>query len=79
MTGDAVAGCRLTVSEDALLHGEALLVIATSNAQHVALPLIAKGVSLHLLSHALLIEDASLFLVIKLKELLAPRYGVGNV
>lgn len=69
----------LTVSEDTLLHGETLLVVAAGNAQHVPLPLIAKRVGLHLLSHALLIEDAGLLLVIKLKELLAPRGGVGNV
>lgn len=76
---EVVEGGRLTVGEDALLHGEALLVIAASNAQHIALPLVAEGIGLHLLSHALLIEDASLFLVIKLKELLTPRSGEGNV
>lgn len=69
----------LTIGEDTLLHGESLLVIAASDAQDVALPLITQGVCLHLLAHPLLIEDANLFLIIKFKELLTPRGGEGNV
>jgi len=45
--------------ENSLLHGEALLVVATGDLQHVALPLVAEGVGLNLLSHALLVENAA--------------------
>ena len=48
------------VSEDSLLHGEPLLVVASSDAEHVALELIAQGVSLDLLAHTLLIERTHL-------------------
>ena len=48
------------VGEDALLHGEALLVVASGDPDHVALELISQGVGIHLLAHALLIERSHL-------------------
>uniref|UniRef100_A0A3Q2E288 Uncharacterized protein n=1 Tax=Cyprinodon variegatus TaxID=28743 RepID=A0A3Q2E288_CYPVA len=44
-----------------LLHGEALLVIATADAHHIKatyLPLISQRVSSHLCGHTLLVKDA---------------------
>ena len=55
------------VGEDALLHGEALLVVAASDAEGVALPLVAQARRIHVLAHALLVEGANL-LEVKEKE-----------
>ena len=49
------------VGEDALLHGEALLVVAASDAEGVALPLVAQARRVHVLTHALLVERANLW------------------
>ena len=48
------------VGEDALLHGEALLVVAPGDPHHVPLELIPEGVGLHLLAHTLLVERSDL-------------------
>lgn len=45
--------------EDTLLHGETLLVVATSDAEDVALPLIAEGVTRNLLCDTLVVEDTA--------------------
>ena len=45
--------------EDTLLHGETLLVVAASNAEDVALPLIAEGVAGDLLGDPLVVEDTA--------------------
>ena len=42
------------VEEDALLHGKALLVVASGKLEDVALELIAQEVSLNLSAHSLL-------------------------
>ena len=48
------------VGEDALLHGEALLVVAARDPHHVALELVSEGVGLDLLTHPLLVEGPHL-------------------
>ena len=48
------------VGEDALLHGEALLVVSSGDSHHVSLELISEGVGLDLLAHTLLIERSHL-------------------
>ena len=45
--------------EDALLHGEALLVVAASDAEDVALEFVAEGVARDFLGHFLVVEDAA--------------------
>jgi len=62
-----------------LLHGKALLVIATGDAEDVALPFIPETVTWHFVAHALLHEDAQLALIIDLEELLRPIGRVGDV
>ena len=63
---DAVA--RVTVreeetdtvgEEDTLLHGETLLVVATSNTEDISLPFVAEGVRWHLLGNLLVVEDTA--------------------
>ena len=44
------------VPHDALLHGETLLVVSSSNFENVALVVLAHILSIDLLSHSLLIE-----------------------
>ena len=48
------------LGEDALLHGESLLVVAAGDAEDVALPLVAEGGGVNILTHALLVEGADL-------------------
>uniref|UniRef100_A0A665TMP3 Uncharacterized protein n=1 Tax=Echeneis naucrates TaxID=173247 RepID=A0A665TMP3_ECHNA len=48
------------MGQHTLLHGETLLVIASTDAHHITLaylPLISQGVSRHLSGHTLLIES----------------------
>ena len=68
LTGAAGAVARVPVGEekadtvgkeDALLHGETLLVVAASDAEDVALPLIAERVARDLLGDPLVVEDAA--------------------
>ena len=49
-----------TVGEDTLLHGEALLVVASGDPEDIALPLVAEGGSVDLHAHTLLIEGTNL-------------------
>lgn len=69
LTGAALAVARValaeqesdtTVGEDTLLHGEALLVVASGDPEDVALPLVAEGGSVDLHAHTLLIEGTNL-------------------
>jgi len=46
-------------NEDTLLHGEALLVVSTSDTENVALPLVTKRVPRNLLRHLLVEEDTA--------------------
>jgi len=82
----AVAGGALlqqqphpAVGQDTLLHGEALLVVASSDAENVALELITKGIGLNLLAHPLLIERTNLQLISNLDQLLASRGRVRQI
>ncbi len=67
------------VRQDALLHREALLVVAAGDAEDVALPLVAEGFGLDFLAHALLVEAADLLLVVDLEEFLRARGRVRYV
>jgi len=58
------------VGEDALLHGEALLVVAAADAHDVALPLIAQATSVDLLRDALVHERSQLLVIVDVDELL---------
>merc|ERR1719308_545783 len=88
LTGAALAVVGVTLleekadtalGEDALLHGETLLVVATGDAEHVALPLVTEAVGGHFHAHALLVEGTNLVFIVDLKEFLAPGGRVGNV
>lgn len=70
---------KLTICEDTLFHGETLLVIASRDAEDVSLPFLTKGICFYFMAHALLKENTQFLVIIKLKELLAPRCGVGHV
>ena len=65
--------------EDTLLHGETLLVVATSNAKDVALPFVTKRVDLNILGHTLIVKAAHETLIQELEGLLRARGRVGNV
>jgi len=67
------------IGDHALLHRKSLLVIPTGDAKHVALPLIAERIRLHLLGHSLLVENAQFLLILHLDELLAAGGGIGDV
>mmetsp|Transcript_59747 Transcript_59747/g.185180 ORF Transcript_59747/g.185180 Transcript_59747/m.185180 type:complete len:257 (+) Transcript_59747:75-845(+) len=67
------------VDQNPLLHGKPLLVIATSDADHVAFPLVPEGVSCHLCCHSLVEKWHQLLIVIDLDQLLAAGRGVRNV
>lgn len=65
--------------EDALLHGEALLVVAAGDAEDVALPFVADGVGGDFLSDALVEEDAEAALLIEVDGFLFASGGVCDV
>merc|ERR1719500_456966 len=67
------------IGQDTLLHGETLLVIASSDAENISLELITKSISLDLLAHPLLVKGAHLQLIGNLDELLATRGRVRQV
>ena len=46
--------------ENSLLHGEALLVVASGDAENVTLPLLAEGKGVNLHTHTLLVEGTNL-------------------
>jgi hypothetical protein len=88
LTGAAGAVARVTLGqqeadtigqEDTLLHGETLLVVTSSDAEDVALELVAEGVARDLSRDALVVEDTSLTLIIEVDGLLAASGWVGNV
>ena len=61
---------------DTLLHRESLLVVATSDAEDVALEFVANGVTRYFLAHAALHEDAETALIFDLDQLLCAIAGV---
>merc|ERR1719479_436007 len=76
----AEAGMALLEEEsDAAVGGDALLVVAASDAEGVTLPLVAQARRVHVLTHALLVERANLVFIVDLEELLAPRRREGHV
>ena len=64
---------------DALLHGEALLVIPTGDLEDVAFPFVAHGVARDFLPHAAVHEDAEFAVVFDFEEFLGAVGGVGYV
>jgi hypothetical protein len=68
-----------TGRHDTLLHREALLVVATSDPEDVALEFVAQAVGRDLLAHSSLHEDAELALIVNFDQLLRPVGRVGNV
>jgi len=68
VAGVAVGEEKLDTSRkhDTLLHGKALLVIAASDAEDVALPFITKTVAWHFIAHSLVHEDAQLAVIVDL-------------
>mmetsp|Transcript_28863 Transcript_28863/g.71984 ORF Transcript_28863/g.71984 Transcript_28863/m.71984 type:complete len:274 (-) Transcript_28863:26-847(-) len=67
------------VGEDALHHGEALLVVAAGDAEDVALELVTQTVARHLSSHALVEEGQELPVILDLHRLLLTIGGVRDV
>merc|ERR1719443_712638 len=67
------------VGQHTLLHGESLLVVASSDAENVALELISESVALNLSAHPLLVERTNLELIVDLDELLAAGGRVGQI
>ena len=67
------------VGQHTLPHGETLLVLATHDLEHVALELLAQGLTINLSSDALVIESTKLGIIINLKLLLAPGSRVCDV
>ncbi len=64
---------------DALLHREALLVVAARDAQHVALELVAEAVRGDLLAHPPVHEDAQLAVLVHVEHLLRAVRRVRDV
>merc|ERR1712008_208476 len=57
--------------KDTLFHGETLLVVSTSNAEHVTGPFVTKGGSINFLAHTFLIKGTNLDFIVDFEELLA--------
>jgi len=66
------------LAENALHHGESLLVISAGDAEHVALPLVAQLIRRNRGPHTLLVENPQLVLVHHLVELLAASDWIGR-
>lgn len=67
------------LSENSLLHGEALLVTASHDLEHIALEFISKSISTDLLGQSLVKERPELLVIVNFNLLLAPCSRVGNV
>jgi len=65
--------------EDALHHGETLLVITTSDSEAVTHELVPEGVTIDLLRHALVEEGEELLVVIDFDALLEARFRACHV
>lgn len=88
LTGAAGTVARVTVGEEeadtvgeenTLLHRETLFVVATSDTENIAFPLITERISCDLLSNSLVVEDTVFSLIIIIDGFLFPSCGVGNV
>jgi len=62
-----------------LLHRKALLVIATGDADNVALPFITQRVGLDFVAHALVHEDTELSVSFDLDQFRRPMGRIGDV
>ena len=60
-----------SVGQDALLHGETLLVVTAGNSEDVALPFVTQRIAFDLLAHAFVIEGTNFVFIVKVEELLA--------
>ncbi|EJK60870.1 hypothetical protein THAOC_18712 [Thalassiosira oceanica] len=67
------------VGEDALAHGETLLVVSSGDAHDVAGELLAEDGAVDLLGHAPLVEVLEALLIVDLDDLLEARGGAGDV
>lgn len=67
------------IAEDALSHGEALLVVAARDAHDVARELLAQDGSVDFLGHAALVQVLEALLVVDFDDLLEARGGDGDV
>lgn len=65
----------LTVGQDALLHGETLLVVSSGNLEDVSLPFVSEMVSGDFGAHTLVVEVTQLVVVHDLEGLLGPGSG----
>ena len=62
-----------------MLHGETLLVVASSDSDNIALPFITEVISWHFLGHTLLVEVLDLLFIVDFEDLLAPGLREGDV
>jgi hypothetical protein len=67
------------LSENSLLHGEALLVTASHDLEHIALEFISKSISTDLLGQSLVKERPEFLVIVNFNLLLAPCSRVCNV
>jgi len=65
--------------ENALFHGETLLVIAACNPEDVTFPFVTQSVARDLLGYFLFVEDSVSLLIINVDEFLCPSCGVRDV
>lgn len=68
-----------SIGEDALLHGKALLVVTTGNAENVSLPFVSNGIAFNLLAHAFVIKDAEFVFIVNVDEFLAASGRIRDV
>lgn len=62
-----------------LLHGKALLVIASSDAEDIALPFITKRIAGHFVTHSLVDKNSQLSFVFNFDHFLRPIGRIGNI
>ena len=67
------------IAKNPLLHGEALLVVATGDPEDVALELISQTITCNFCSHPFVIEGQQFLVILNLKDLLHAGGWAGNV
>ena len=67
------------MGQDTLFHGKTLFVIATTDSDHVTLPLFTQGIGSHFRGHALLIEGPKLAFIVHFDEFLAAGGWEGDI
>jgi len=68
-----------SISQHSLHHRESLLVVSTTDAEHITLPFVSEGVSGDFRRHLLVEEDAEFAVIFDLDQLLASGRWIGNV